>query len=205
MRGDLQRNTGGRSRRAQPPFSPQPAAAHPHSRGPALGAAGLATEEKVRRPRAPGDRVSLSCSEAAAMLKDGEPERTSAVGAGRGRKCVTWERKRTGQRVCRVVAQVDWCGMRGTLTLTQKCHSLRLLFWVCFCLFVCCKSFFRLSLLFMYFTYIVFSCISQTHHVPALPTAASRGHEVRKVVNFLVGALWVLETEPGSLGRVVPA
>lgn len=73
------------------------------------------------------------------------------------------------------------------------------------CLFGCSKSFFRLSLLFMYFTYIVFSCISQTHHVPALPTAASRGHEVRKVVNFLVGALWVLETEPGSLGRVVPA
>lgn len=84
--------------------APQPAATHPHSRGPALGAAGLATEEKVRRTRAPGHRLCLSCSAAAAMIKDGEPERTSTAGRGRDRKCVTWERKSTGQRDSGAVA-----------------------------------------------------------------------------------------------------
>lgn len=73
------------------PSHPQPAAAHPHSRGPALGAAGLATEEKVRRSRTPGRRVCLSCRAAAAMIKDGRPERTRTAGRGRDRKCVTWE------------------------------------------------------------------------------------------------------------------
>lgn len=96
----------GREARGLPssPHPPQPAAAHPHSRGPALGAAGPATEEKVRRQCAPGHRVCLSCSAAAAMLKDGEPERTSTDGRGRDRKCVTWERKCTVQRD---VAAVD--------------------------------------------------------------------------------------------------
>lgn len=109
--------------------SPRPAAAHPHSRGPALGAAGLATEEKVRRPCAPRYRVCLSCSAAAAMMKDGEPERTSSAGRGRDRKCVTWERKCIGQRDGGAVAVVGWCEMMETLT--QKSHSLRLLFWIC--------------------------------------------------------------------------
>lgn len=96
----LQRNT--RSRSARPPFSPpQPVAAHPHSREPALGAAGPATEEKVRRPRAPGYRVCLSCSAAAAMMKDGEPERTStAEGAG--------------PETCNLGTEVRWAeGWRG--------------------------------------------------------------------------------------------
>lgn len=41
------------------------------------------------------------------------------------------------------------------------------------------KTFFLLSLLFMY--------IGSAHLVPALPSAASKGHGVREVVSFLCG------------------
>lgn len=68
---------------ARPPRS-QPAAAHPHSRGPAPGSAGLTAEEKVRRPRAPGHRICLSCSAATAMAGDrragGETRRRDGAG-----------------------------------------------------------------------------------------------------------------------------
>lgn len=140
------------------PSHPQPTAAHPHSRGPALGAAGLATEEKVRRPRAPGRRVCLSCRAAAAMIEDGEPERTRTAGRGRDRKCVTWEWKCTGQRDGGAVALgwLVWNDGDSDLEVSVSVH------WSDFvCFNGCSKTFFSFPFYLCILSILVFSCISQ--------------------------------------------
>lgn len=92
---------------------PQPAAAHPHSRGPA---AGLTAEEKERKPRAPGHRISLSCSAATAMVEKGEPERKRATRRGRGQEV---RRCGNGSALGRGMAEQGlpqgWCGVDGGL------------------------------------------------------------------------------------------